>query len=278
MQKHFLSLRGAMIIIALLLSFSFVSAAESQYKSDTFAAGTVDLWTTCIQDNGNEQIFCDSISYCNITELIAPDWTFSLTNVTMTMNTDGYFNYTTTLTTEGYYVMKTTCTNTSLISRDIKLVRVVDALLANKIDALNMTVYIENLTVGEIWHYTLENNISANTTIIDIYNSTAGFQDTGYILMIFATAAFFLFMGFKMDDAHIAVKLIFIVIAMLCTLLGVNIARLSAASIGATANIISMINVTYIILIWVFSAFTIYLIIYAIMANLPTKKNEEDDE
>lgn len=260
----------------MLLSVPLI--AGSEYKWDTFPSGDVELYTTCKVDTGDEEVYCNSLVYCNITELIAPDGSYTLTNTSMTKKTNGYFNYTESLTTIGDYVLKTTCTNTSLVTREIKKIRVVDDLIQDLIG--NISVTCDNVSVSgeDIWSYVLGSNKTANVTLTEIYDDVEGIPYIAVILALIAASGIMIFFSVRQETGQIPLKILFFMGGMMFMLIGLNFVRVISGDLGASAEIVKLINTGYIVFMWITLISAIFYIIYVIAQYMHEKKESEEME
>jgi len=260
-------MQGSFFLVALFLLASPVYSQEFHWEG--YADGNVNLTTSC-KLGGNVESFCDSNTYCNISELYDLDAKYTLKNVTMTRLTDGDFNYTQNLDA-GFYTMKTICTNGSLQSVDLKRIIIADQLLIDAINNINSTI-ISNYTSEQIWSYVLGSGETANTTVSQVYDRTTGLRDFSSVIAIFVLAGVLLFAGIYLPDEHILIKYVLMVMSFIGMLFGINSARISADSLGASANLIQMLTTTYIILFVIFLIVAVWMTINLISSLIEYNK------
>ena len=140
-----------------------------------------------------------------------------------------------------------------------------------------------------MWQFTLGSNLSANTTITSIFTNTKGLSELGMILSSLTMAGVFFFTGFRMkgrkrkridsngeiieDGSGLSpISYLLFIGGFLGILLSLNIARASAESGGASANLLNMINTAYTVSAWTFLV-SLVLFILIIVVNLINSRN-----
>ena len=278
----------SILFLSLLLLPTVQGATEDGFI--TYPSGNVELFQFCLEDKNT---LCSSGTTCNISSLLDPSIpeVQLLSNASMTRKSDGIYNYSLSLTTLGDYTMKTVCTNTTLLTRSVQKVRIVDQLLTDKISTINVT--LENLTLegiaNEIWQFTLGSNLSANITLTNILTNTKGLPDLAMILSTLVMAGVFFFAGFRskgskttrMNDKGEMIidrtpmnplSYLLFIGGFLGLLLSLNIARASAEAANASADLLNMINTAYTLGAWIFFV-SLFLFLLIIIVNLINSRN-----